>query len=148
MPVLDDDIIIKLYHEKVKKDFPELSHLSFTEIEAICKSVFRHVKNNMNDPKLPTIMLRYFGKFTVYACRFKTMMTHNNNDLKFGRITQERHDEIEADCERRMEEVKVKNKVRLRTIKIGRQMAKAARMTPSVELIDDIEEEEEQNDKD
>lgn len=148
MPVLDEDTIIKLYYEKVKEQFPELSHLSFAEIRIVCKAVFRHVRYNMDDPKLPTIMLRYFGKFTVYAPKFKTMMNENDKNLKFGRITKEKHDEIEVDCKAKMEVVKRQDEIRLKTIRAGREMARALRERPQVELIDDTEEEEEQNGED
>lgn len=143
MPLLDNDTVIKLYYEEVKRRFPELSHLTFKEVELICKATFRYVKHHMEDPKMPTIILPTFGRFVVYSSRFKTMMKQNDKNLRFERVTQEEHDEIEASYEAKMESIRSQEEGRLRLRRANIEFLKKEKEENKglvIELIDDTEE--------
>lgn len=79
------DFIIE-YYESIKDDYP---HLTFADIERVCRNNFRVIKSEMKNGTLRTIRLRYFGTFVVFRGRALGMLRKTEKMQKQGKVTEE-----------------------------------------------------------
>jgi hypothetical protein len=93
MPLLTHDSAVKEYWETVKDKYPELT---FEEVELICKSPFKAIREWIRDMSLPLISVKYLGKFRVFPGKIRSLIKENEGCIKHGVITQERYETRKA----------------------------------------------------
>jgi nucleoid DNA-binding protein len=74
---------IEEYYESIKDKYP---HLSYSDVEHICRSYFKVLKEEMTKGTLKTVRFKYFGTFNVYRSRAigllnKTKKMHEENKV-------------------------------------------------------------------
>lgn len=79
------------FYDRIHSDYP---HISFNQVDNICRANFRMVKKEFESGSLRNIRLRYFGVFTVYRGRAKGLLSKTENMLTDGKITTEIRDYI------------------------------------------------------
>jgi hypothetical protein len=102
MPSLDNDTLIKQYFEQVKDKYPDID---FARFEKICKSPFYYIKSIMEREDMPTILVKYLGKFRVFSGSIKTLLRENDTKLHFKHLTPERHQERKEFLEGKLREL-------------------------------------------
>jgi hypothetical protein len=76
------DYIIE-YYESIKDQYP---HLTFTDIERVCRNNFRLIKSEMKKGSLRTIRLRYLGTFIVFKGRALGMLNKTRKMHQSGKV--------------------------------------------------------------
>jgi len=103
MPTIDTDSLIKEYFNKVKGKYPDLSYEQF---EKICKSSFYYIKSQIEKEEMPTILVKYLGKFEVFSGKLKTLLRENDDSLHFKVISPEKHAAKKEFLIKKLEEIK------------------------------------------
>lgn len=104
MKPLEQDNLIKEYYGKVKHLYPDVSEKEF---EKICKNPFWFINKQMARDDMPTIHIKYFGKFLVLAPKIKSLMKETKDKLFFKRITQEEHDRRQEFLNNKLKQLKL-----------------------------------------
>jgi hypothetical protein len=90
MPLLTQEKAIKEYYETIKDKYP---HLSFDDVQGICKTPGAFIKECIRGNHYPTVLVKYIGKFRVFGSKLKAQIKNEKAYLERGIITQEVHDE-------------------------------------------------------
>lgn len=88
MAIYNQERIIKEYYEKVKHLYP---NITFERFEETCKFPGYFIKFHMKSGKLPTIMVKYLGKFIVYPARVKCELESQRIFFEGKKITEEEY---------------------------------------------------------
>lgn len=102
MALLENEKLFKEFHSSIRDKYPELT---YAQVEAIVKAPFRYIKTMMERDDMPTILVKYLGKFRVFSSKIKTLINQNDKSLKFGSITPEVHQERNEKYQSRLKEV-------------------------------------------
>lgn len=86
MAQIETDELIKLYYEEVKHLYPNIDLEHFTQI---CKNHFRFIASLMEKDDLPSIKVKYLGRFQVTSGRVANMIRDLDIKLKFNGIKEE-----------------------------------------------------------
>lgn len=92
MPFIEFDDVIKEYWHTVKHQYPYLDYRGF---EMICKTPFDYVRHQMAIQELPTILVKYLGKFKVYAATVRHNIIELRDRFKRGVVEQEEFEVLE-----------------------------------------------------
>lgn len=88
MPVIETDKLIKEFYATIKERYPDMS---LRECEDICKAAFYFTRRSMAREDMPTVYIRFFGKFVVLSSRLKRMLVTTENQRKFNRISDQEY---------------------------------------------------------
>jgi len=73
--------LIEQFYETIKEKYPNLSK---KQIEDMCKSIFHFVVDGMSRRDMPTIHIKYLGKFRVFASKVQNKIIENR--LRFEEL--------------------------------------------------------------
>lgn len=93
--------LIEDFYKDVKLDYP---NLSLDDFKKICRQPFSYLRSQIEDPNLPEIRLKYFGKFIVYPNRARAMLKYSDKSHLSGRIDDERYNEIQTMLKKYLDE--------------------------------------------
>lgn len=74
------------YYELIKDEYP---HLTFSDVDRICRNNFKLIKAEMRKGSLKTIRLRYLGTFTVFRGRALGMLNKTRKMHQEGKVNDE-----------------------------------------------------------
>lgn len=99
MALIETNDSIKEYYEEVKHLYPNISYEQFVEI---CKTPFRFFKIKIETDEMPTIFIKYFGKFKVHAATIKTLLKKLETKKHFNHINDERYERFKLNLQNRL----------------------------------------------
>ena len=85
MPNISQEELVKQYWEEVKHKYP---NLDYTRFRNICRSPFYFIRRCMAMPSMPTILVKYLGKFRVFPSTFKKLLEVNEKNYQRGYINE------------------------------------------------------------
>ena len=88
MARLISEDLIKRYYDEVKHKYPNIPYNTF---RSICRNPFNFIKFCMAMPHMPTINIKFFGKFRVFPQTFNSLLKLNDKNFKYGHISEEKH---------------------------------------------------------
>lgn len=88
MALLETNDTIKEYYQEVKDNYPTIP---FEEFMEICKAPFKFFKLKIEGEDMPTIYIKYFGKFKVFSTRLRTLLKALETKKHFNQINDERY---------------------------------------------------------
>jgi len=88
MALLETNDTIKEYFEEVKHLYP---NIPFEQFSDICKTPFRFFKMKIEQPNMPTIYIKYFGKFRVFSTTIQSLLKALETKKHFNQINDERY---------------------------------------------------------
>ncbi len=102
MPLLEYEILIKGFYDKIKEKYPDLT---YSDVETIIKTPFRFIKLQLERPEMPTVLIKYFGKFTVFPGKLRTLIKENDFDFKNKLISEEKHKLYKEGYEKKLKDL-------------------------------------------
>lgn len=82
----------ELYNEFFKEITSSFPGLTRNEVDQICNSPFKHLKNTMEGDEICEIRLKYFGSFLVYPRKAKYELDQLDSRLEKNIISQAQYD--------------------------------------------------------
>lgn len=82
---LNNAELIEEFYDSIKDEFD----LTFDQVVDICFGPFIFTKKIIEKGDFESVRLKYFGNFTVYSKRIKSMLEKNKEMLEEGRLSQE-----------------------------------------------------------
>lgn len=102
MPLLENDVLVRGYFDTIKDKYPNLTK---DQIEAIIKHPFRYIKSQLEKPSMPTVLIKYFGKFTVFPGKLRTLIKENDTKFRFNQISLEVYKERNETYSKKLKEL-------------------------------------------
>lgn len=102
MPVTNSDIIIAELWAREKHKYP---HITYEQFIDICKAPFHFTAKQMAREDIPTIHIKYFGKFKVFAASIQSMIVDNRERHEVGEIDDEIYTQRDKEYRRRLIEI-------------------------------------------
>ena len=93
MPLYTQERTIREYWEKVHEKYP---NVNFNQFEEVCKAPMNFIIQCMRAKDLPTILVKFLGKFQAFKPRVLQELNMQKRYLSSGTITQEQFDDQAA----------------------------------------------------